>query len=108
MRNPVGPSSCVTPADTSNELDVQNKREENTQHTHTHNTHSITVVFSSTLDYTVDPRLLPSGNPFKYHVVVALSLQPMQQNIITTMFDDVLHCFCFVFVFCLVVSLHGD
>ena len=29
MRNPVCPSSCVTPADTSNELDVQNKWEEN-------------------------------------------------------------------------------
>ena len=54
----------------------------------------------------VDPRLLPSGNPFKCHVV-ALSLQPMKQYIITTMFDDVLHCFCFVFdVF--LVSLHGD
>ena len=30
MRNPVCPSSCVTPADTSNELDVQNEWEENT------------------------------------------------------------------------------
>ena len=29
------PSSCVTPAGTSNELDVQNEWEENT-HTHTH------------------------------------------------------------------------
>ena len=49
----------------------------------------------------------PSGNPFKYHVV-ALSLQPiMLQYIMTTIFDDVLHCFCFVFTFCL-VSLHGD
>ena len=36
MRNPVWPSSCVTPAGTSNELDVQNEWEENTQHTHTH------------------------------------------------------------------------
>ena len=35
MRNPVWPSSCVTPAGTSNELDVQNEWEENT-HTHTH------------------------------------------------------------------------
>ena len=35
MRNPVWPSSCVTPAGTSNELGVQNKWEENT-HTHTH------------------------------------------------------------------------
>ena len=34
MRNPVRPSSCVTPAGTSNELDVQNEWEENT---HTHN-----------------------------------------------------------------------
>ena len=34
MRNPVWPSSCVTPAGTSNELNVQNKWEENT-HTHT-------------------------------------------------------------------------
>ena len=34
MRNPVWPSSCVTPAGKSNELDVQNKWEENT-HTHT-------------------------------------------------------------------------
>ena len=32
MRNPVLPSSCVTPAGTSNELDVQNEWEE----THTH------------------------------------------------------------------------
>ena len=30
MNNPVRPSSCVTPAGTSNELDVQNKWEENT------------------------------------------------------------------------------
>ena len=34
MRNPVWPSSCVTPTGTSNELDVQNEWEENT-HTHT-------------------------------------------------------------------------
>ena len=33
MRNPVWPSSCVTPAGTSNELDVQNEWEENTTHT---------------------------------------------------------------------------
>ena len=33
MKNPVRPSSCVTPAGTSNELDVQNEWEENT-HTH--------------------------------------------------------------------------
>ena len=39
MRNPVRPSFCVTPAGTSNELDVQNRWEENT-HTHTH-THMI-------------------------------------------------------------------
>ena len=37
MRNPVGPSSCVTLAGTSNEPDVQNEWEENT-HTHTHYT----------------------------------------------------------------------
>ena len=30
MRNPVWPSSCVTPAGTSNELDVQHEWEENT------------------------------------------------------------------------------
>ena len=35
MRNPVRPSSCVTPAGTSNELDVQNKWEDGTQHIHT-------------------------------------------------------------------------
>ena len=40
MKNPVWPSSCVTPAGTSNELDVQNEWEENT-HTHTH-THTHT------------------------------------------------------------------
>ena len=34
MKNPVWPSSCVTPAGTSNELDVQNEWEEN-RHTHT-------------------------------------------------------------------------
>ena len=33
IKNPVWPSSCVTPAGTSNELDVQNGWEENT-HTH--------------------------------------------------------------------------
>ena len=33
MRNPVWPSSCVTPAGTSNELDVQNEWEENTHTT---------------------------------------------------------------------------
>ena len=43
--------------------------------------------------YAVDPRLLPPGNPFKYHVEVLF----LQSNyIITTMFDDVLHCFCFL------------
>ena len=30
MKNPVWPSSCATPAGTSNELDVQNNWEENT------------------------------------------------------------------------------
>ena len=35
IKNPVWPSSCVTPAGTSNELDVQNEWEENT-HTHTY------------------------------------------------------------------------
>ena len=44
-RNKVDKKSCVTPAGTSNELDVQNEREENT-HTHTY---SITVGFSPTL-----------------------------------------------------------
>ena len=39
----------------------------------------------ASVHYTVDPRLLPSGNPFKY-LVVALSLQPIQQYIITTMY----------------------
>ena len=33
IRNPVRPSSCVTPAGTSNELDIQNKWEENTHNT---------------------------------------------------------------------------
>ena len=38
MRNPVWPSSCVTPAGASNELDAQNEWEENKHtHTHTHN-----------------------------------------------------------------------
>ena len=36
MKNPVWLSSCVTPAGTSNELDVQNEWEENPQHTHTY------------------------------------------------------------------------
>ena len=35
MKNPVWPSSCVTPAGTSNELDVQNEWEENTHNTDT-------------------------------------------------------------------------
>ena len=51
------------------------------------------------------------ANPVKYHVV-ALYLQPMICNIIvyciiTTMFNGVLHCFCFVFTVFL-ESLHGD
>ena len=50
-------------------------------------------------------RLLPSGNPFEYHVpgtVETLSfLRPVKQYIITTMLDVVLYCFCFVFAFCL-------
>ena len=35
MRNPVWPSSCVTLAGTSNELDVQNKWEEDTHYRRT-------------------------------------------------------------------------
>ena len=54
--------------------------------------------------FTVDPRLLPSGNPFKCHDVEALSLQPTKQHIITTLFDDVpvLHCsvLFLLFVWC--------
>ena len=50
--------------------------------------------------YTVfDPRLLPSGNPFKYHVE-ALSLQPMKRYTIATN-----HAGCrttLLFLFCLV------
>ena len=34
MKNPVWPSSCVTPAGTSTELDVQNEWEENTTTKH--------------------------------------------------------------------------
>ena len=61
--------------------------------------YSITVGFS--LQYNYDPRLLPSGNSVKYHVEAWL-LQPMKQYIITTRFEDVLHCLCFVsaFVWC--------
>ena len=36
--------------------------------------------------YTVDPRLLPSRNPFEYHAE-ALSLQPMKQYVITTLLE---------------------
>ena len=55
-------------------------------------------VWASPRHYVVDPRLRPSGNPFKYHVE-ALSFT-MKQYIITTMLDVVLHtlvlfCFCF-------------
>ena len=54
-----------------------------------------------------DPRFLPSGNPFKCHVlsVEVLSLQSIKQYIITTLFDGVLglYCFCFCLVF-----LRGD
>ena len=45
------------------------------------------------------------GNPFECHVEV-LSLQPMKQYIITTLFDDVLDYIISV-LFCL-VSLHCD
>ena len=34
QKEKVDEKSCVTPTGTSNELDVQNEREENTQHTH--------------------------------------------------------------------------
>ena len=57
---------------------------------------------------TVDPRLLPVGNPFKYHVpgsgFVCIAFV---MYITTTMCDGVLHCLWFVFnVF--LVSLHGE
>ena len=46
---------------------------------------AINIVFSITMGFsrhcTVDPSLLPSGNPFKYHVVVALSFQPMHVTV---------------------------
>ena len=48
MRNPVWSSSCVTPAGTSNELDVQNEWEENT--THTHNSFSNECCLCITMD----------------------------------------------------------
>ena len=57
------------------------------------------------IHYTVDPRLLPLGNPFKYRVE-ALSLQPMKQYIIIIVLNVVLHWLWFVFAFCLVS--HGD
>ena len=57
------------------------------------------VMTIHTYIHTVDPRLLPSGNPFKYHVE-ALSLQPMKTvhhynhvGCCTTLF---LFCFCFL------------
>ena len=43
IKNPVRPSSCVTPAGTSNELDVQNGWEENT--------HMIVIMYSITYIY---------------------------------------------------------
>ena len=47
----------MTPAGTSNELDVQNKWEENIH------THSVTVSFSPTWSNAIDPiMLVPSGN----------------------------------------------
>ena len=59
---------------------------------------------------TVDPRLLPSGNPFKYHVE-ALSVQLMKQYIITIpclmMYYHLYIVSVLVLVFYL-VSLHGD
>ena len=70
MRNPVRPFSCVTPAGTSNELDVQNKREENT-HTHKHqhcvcrvrSTNASTIALSAELATDcVDNRVL-KGQP---------------------------------------------
>ena len=64
------------------------------------------MAINVSVQHCVDRRLLPSGNPLKCHVEV-LSSQPMKQYVITTLFDDVLHCFCFVFAFCL-VSLHDD
>ena len=54
--------------------------------------------------YPDDPRLLPvyiiRGIRLNaMYLVEILSIQPMKQHIITTLFDDVLHCFCFYFVF---------
>ena len=62
----------------------------------------MTVGFSR--QYNDDPRLLPSRNSVECYVEAWL-LQPMKQYIITTSFDDVLHCLCFVFAF---VYLHID
>ena len=57
---------------------------------------------------TVDPRLLPVGNPFKYHVPGSgFVFIAFVMYITTTMCDGVLHCLWFAFnVF--LVSLHGD
>ena len=69
----------MTPASTSNELDVQNEREQNT---YTQYNDGLLLGHYNT----VDPMhmVLPSGKPFEYNVEV-LSLHPMKQYIITTM-----------------------
>ena len=49
MRNPVRPSFCVTPAGTSNELDVQNKWEERDTHTHARLIRGVTSIIDPPL-----------------------------------------------------------
>ena len=56
---------------------------------------------------TTDPRLLPVGNPFKYHVPSGFVFIAFVMYITTTMCDGVLHCLWLVFIVFL-VSLHGD
>ena len=65
----------------------------------------MTVGFSR--QYNDDPRLLPSRNSVECYVEAWL-LQPMKQYIITTRFDDVIHCFCFVFasVWCTCIAVN--
>ena len=65
MRIPVWPSSCVTPAGTSNELDIQSEWEENT-HTHTighHSSHNSPVSTSSLM------RLHKRDDPYQCHTL---------------------------------------
>ena len=53
-----------------------------------------------TRHYTVDPKLPPLGNPFKYHVEEDLSLQPIYEITVVHYYYIVFGCRTTLFLFC--------